>query len=241
MEFEETLATFPSLLPARRQSPYSAWVSISVGCNNTCTFCIVPSLRGTERDRRPGDILEEIGQLVDRGRHRGHAARPERELLRVGVRRPARVRQAAARLRPDRRPGAGPLHLAPPARLHRRRDRGDGGDPQRDAQPAHAAAVRLGHGPAGDAPRLPARALPVDPRERPRAAAARGDHHRHHRRLPWRDRGRLRRYPGRGAAGPVRVRLHLPVLDPRGHARRHHGRPGAARRWSRTGTSGWSR
>src|SRR5271154_105020 len=67
VEFEETLATFPSLLPARRESPYSAWVSISVGCNNTCTFCIVPSLRGTERDRRPGDILEEIGQLVDDG------------------------------------------------------------------------------------------------------------------------------------------------------------------------------
>ena len=67
VEFEETLGAFPSLLPARRESPYSAWVSISVGCNNTCTFCIVPSLRGTERDRRPGDILEEIGQLVDDG------------------------------------------------------------------------------------------------------------------------------------------------------------------------------
>jgi tRNA-2-methylthio-N6-dimethylallyladenosine synthase len=67
VEFEETLATFPSLLPARRESAYSAWVSISVGCNNTCTFCIVPSLRGTERDRRPGDILDEIGQLVDDG------------------------------------------------------------------------------------------------------------------------------------------------------------------------------
>ena len=67
VEFEETLTTFPSLLPARRQSAYSAWVSISVGCNNTCTFCIVPSLRGKEKDRRPGDILEEIGQLVDQG------------------------------------------------------------------------------------------------------------------------------------------------------------------------------
>src|SRR5580658_9384278 len=66
-EFEETLATFPSLLPARRQSPYSAWVSISVGCNNTCTFCIVPSLRGREKDRRPGDILEEITALVSDG------------------------------------------------------------------------------------------------------------------------------------------------------------------------------
>jgi tRNA-2-methylthio-N6-dimethylallyladenosine synthase len=66
-EFEETLTTFPSLLPARRQSAYSAWVSISVGCNNTCTFCIVPSLRGKEKDRRPGDILDEIRALVDDG------------------------------------------------------------------------------------------------------------------------------------------------------------------------------
>ena len=66
-EFAETLETFPSLLPARRQSAYSAWVSISVGCNNTCTFCIVPSLRGKEKDRRPGDILSEIGALVADG------------------------------------------------------------------------------------------------------------------------------------------------------------------------------
>ncbi len=67
VEFEETLSTFPSLLPARRQSAYSAWVSISVGCNNTCTFCIVPSLRGREKDRRPGDILDEVRSLVDQG------------------------------------------------------------------------------------------------------------------------------------------------------------------------------
>jgi tRNA-2-methylthio-N6-dimethylallyladenosine synthase len=66
-EFEETLSTFPSLLPARRESPYSAWVSISVGCNNTCTFCIVPSLRGKEKDRRPGDILDEIKALTQEG------------------------------------------------------------------------------------------------------------------------------------------------------------------------------
>jgi tRNA-2-methylthio-N6-dimethylallyladenosine synthase len=66
-EFEETLETFPSLLPARRQSAYSAWVAISVGCNNTCTFCIVPSLRGKEKDRRPGDILDEIRGLAADG------------------------------------------------------------------------------------------------------------------------------------------------------------------------------
>jgi tRNA-2-methylthio-N6-dimethylallyladenosine synthase len=66
-EFAETLETFPSLLPARRQSAYSAWIAISVGCNNTCTFCIVPSLRGKEKDRRPGEILGEIRALVADG------------------------------------------------------------------------------------------------------------------------------------------------------------------------------
>ena len=66
-EFEESLETFPSVLPARRESAYAAWVAISVGCNNTCTFCIVPSLRGKEKDRRPGDVLAEIRALVGEG------------------------------------------------------------------------------------------------------------------------------------------------------------------------------
>ena len=51
IEIVEALETFPSNLPTKRDSAYSAWVSISVGCNNTCTFCIVPALRGKERDR----------------------------------------------------------------------------------------------------------------------------------------------------------------------------------------------
>src|SRR5581483_8137185 len=67
VEIAEALETFPSALPARRESPYAAWVSISVGCNNTCTFCIVPSLRGREKDRRPGEILAEIEALVADG------------------------------------------------------------------------------------------------------------------------------------------------------------------------------
>lgn len=67
IEILEALQTFPSDLPAKRDSTYSAWVSISVGCNNTCTFCIVPSLRGKERDRRPGEILAEIEALVAEG------------------------------------------------------------------------------------------------------------------------------------------------------------------------------
>ncbi|MGH3613467.1 MAG: MiaB/RimO family radical SAM methylthiotransferase, partial [Pseudonocardia sp.] len=63
----ESLEVFPSTLPARRESAYAGWVSISVGCNNTCTFCIVPSLRGTERDRRPGDVLAEVSALAAEG------------------------------------------------------------------------------------------------------------------------------------------------------------------------------
>jgi tRNA-2-methylthio-N6-dimethylallyladenosine synthase len=67
VEIVESLERFPSVLPARRESAYSAWVAISVGCNNTCTFCIVPSLRGREEDRRPGDVLAEIRALVADG------------------------------------------------------------------------------------------------------------------------------------------------------------------------------
>ena len=67
MEIKEALDVFPSTLPTKRDSAYSAWVSVSVGCNNTCTFCIVPALRGKEKDRRPGDILGEIRALVDEG------------------------------------------------------------------------------------------------------------------------------------------------------------------------------
>ena len=67
VEIIESLDVFPSTLPTKRESAYAAWVSVSVGCNNTCTFCIVPSLRGKEKDRRPGDVLAEIRALVDEG------------------------------------------------------------------------------------------------------------------------------------------------------------------------------
>ena len=62
-------ASRPSPRPCRPAATraYSGWVSISVGCNNTCTFCIVPSLRGKEQDRRPGEVLAEIEALVAQG------------------------------------------------------------------------------------------------------------------------------------------------------------------------------
>jgi len=67
IEILESLEHFPSTLPARRLSAFSSWVSVSVGCNNTCTFCIVPTLRGIEKDRSAKDILNEVRTLVDQG------------------------------------------------------------------------------------------------------------------------------------------------------------------------------
>jgi tRNA-2-methylthio-N6-dimethylallyladenosine synthase len=67
VEIKEALEHFPSTLPARRHSAFSAWVSISVGCNNTCTFCIVPQLRGREKDRPSDEILNEVRALVEEG------------------------------------------------------------------------------------------------------------------------------------------------------------------------------
>lgn len=54
-------------LPIRRDVPYAAWVTIQTGCNNSCTFCIVPSVRGSEISRRPGDILREVRALAADG------------------------------------------------------------------------------------------------------------------------------------------------------------------------------
>ena len=67
IEIADSLVTFPSTLPSHRESAYSGWVTISVGCNNTCTFCIVPSVRGKETDRSQEDILAEVRMLVDQG------------------------------------------------------------------------------------------------------------------------------------------------------------------------------
>jgi tRNA-2-methylthio-N6-dimethylallyladenosine synthase len=57
----------PSMLPANRDSEHSAWVTITIGCNNSCTFCIVPMVRGREISRRPGDIISEVANLARDG------------------------------------------------------------------------------------------------------------------------------------------------------------------------------
>jgi tRNA-2-methylthio-N6-dimethylallyladenosine synthase len=66
-EVVDELQAMPSSLPVKRELEHSAWVTIQVGCNNTCTFCIVPSVRGKEISRRPGDVLAEVRNLAADG------------------------------------------------------------------------------------------------------------------------------------------------------------------------------
>jgi tRNA-2-methylthio-N6-dimethylallyladenosine synthase len=67
VEFAETLNVFPSALPARRGSDFHAWIAIQYGCNNSCTFCIVPQVRGVEVSRPIEHILEEVTDLAAGG------------------------------------------------------------------------------------------------------------------------------------------------------------------------------
>ncbi len=137
------------------------------------------------------------------GRRRDHPVGAERQHLRGRVRRPARLRPAAARLRRDRRARAGPLHEPAPGRLHGRRHPRNGRDAERHAEPAHAAPVWLRQGPEGHAPLLPQRQVPPHPRHRPRSHPAGRDHDRHHRRVPGGDRGRLPGHARRRARRPA--------------------------------------
>jgi tRNA-2-methylthio-N6-dimethylallyladenosine synthase len=67
VEILEEHEAYPSALPARRETDHSAWVTIQIGCDNSCTFCIVPSVRGKEVSRRLGDIVHEVEALAADG------------------------------------------------------------------------------------------------------------------------------------------------------------------------------
>jgi len=67
VEILEEHEAYPSALPARRETPHSAWVTIQIGCDNSCAFCIVPQVRGREVSRRLGDIVSEVTALAADG------------------------------------------------------------------------------------------------------------------------------------------------------------------------------
>src|SRR5580765_4454874 len=58
---------FAGTLPMHRERRFQAWVQVSMGCNSVCSYCIVPSVRGREVSRRPGDILAEVTRLAREG------------------------------------------------------------------------------------------------------------------------------------------------------------------------------
>jgi tRNA-2-methylthio-N6-dimethylallyladenosine synthase len=58
---------FAADLPLHGERPFQAWVQVSMGCNSTCAYCIVPSVRGREQSRRPGEIIAEVQRLADAG------------------------------------------------------------------------------------------------------------------------------------------------------------------------------
>jgi tRNA-2-methylthio-N6-dimethylallyladenosine synthase len=67
VEILEEHEAYPSALPARREVDHAAWITIQIGCDNSCTFCIVPSVRGAEVSRRTGDIVREVTELATDG------------------------------------------------------------------------------------------------------------------------------------------------------------------------------
>jgi tRNA-2-methylthio-N6-dimethylallyladenosine synthase len=67
VEFAEQFEVHPSALPARRESAFHAWVAIQYGCNNACTFCIVPAVRGREVSRPLGEVVGEVRRLAEEG------------------------------------------------------------------------------------------------------------------------------------------------------------------------------
>ena len=64
---EDDRDSFPSALPVRRDAPYAAWMTIQVGCDNSCAFCIVPSVRGVEISRPMELLVSEAADLVANG------------------------------------------------------------------------------------------------------------------------------------------------------------------------------
>jgi tRNA-2-methylthio-N6-dimethylallyladenosine synthase len=67
LDADEEAAVFPSALPIKREQVHAAWVTIQIGCDNRCAFCIVPAVRGEEISRPFGDIVAEVEALAGAG------------------------------------------------------------------------------------------------------------------------------------------------------------------------------
>ena len=241
VEILESLEVFPSTLPTKRESAYAAWVSISVGCNNTCTFCIVPALRGKEKDRRPGEILAEIEALVAEGV-------TEVTLLGQNVNAYGVEfgdRQAFSKLLRacGEIEGLERVRFTSPHPAEFTDDVIEAMAETPNVMPSLHMPLQSGSDRVlqGDAPLLPSVEVPRHHRPRPRRHAGRRDHHRHHRRLPRRDRGGLPGHPRRRTGGAVLRRVHLPVLQAPRHPRRRPRRTRCRRPSCRSATSGSSR
>ena len=245
VEILEEHEAYPSALPARRDVAHSAWVTIQIGCDNSCTFCIVPIVRGREVSRRMGDIVREIEELAadgvteitllgqnvnSYGRDLGAGQYAPRfaDLLRAvdavdGIRRIRYTSPHPKDLRPETiaamaECGAVCEHLHLPLQA--------GSDRTLARMHRGYTAQRY----LREARRRPRR----DPRSR-------GDH-RPHRRLPGRDRRRLPPDARGRRRGGVRRRVHVRVLAPAGNARRRDVRRARRRPRSRRSACGsWSR
>ena len=222
---------------------YAAWVSISVGCNNTCTFCIVPSLRGKEKDRRPGDVLAEIEALVGEGVLEVTLLGQNVNSYGVEFGDRARVR-ASCCARAAQIDGLERVRFTSPHPRDFTDDVIEAMAETPNVMPQLHMPLQSGSDAVlqGDAPLVPARALPRHHRPGARRDARRRDHHRHHRRLPRRDRARTSSRPldvVRQARFAERV--HVPVLASGPARRPRRWTTRCPRRSCRSATSGWSR
>ena len=239
VEVADKLDYFPSQLPVARASKVSSWVSISIGCNNTCTFCIVPTTRGKEHDRRPGDILAEIRRCVDEGAKEVTLLGQNVNSFGYGIGDRyafSKLLRACGDIEGLERVRFTSPHPAAftddviaamaetPNVMHQLH------------MPLQSGSDRESS--ACDASLLPFRQVPGYPAQGARGDAGRADQHRYHRRIPWRDGRGFRGDDGCGASGEVPVGVHIRILaasrNPRGP------------KWSRSrmrscrnGSTGW--